>query len=109
MSPKYSLSLSAFFSALALPIVAMASDLTLTYKNGNFTPTTIQVPAGEKVKLLVVNADNVPIEFESYELNREKIISANSQAVVFVGPLEAGSYPFFNEFNLAAKGTVQAK
>jgi hypothetical protein len=63
-----------------------------------FFPAEIVIPADTKVKLLVKNLDPTPEEFESYELNREKVISGNSQAVIFIGPLPPGEYPFFGEF-----------
>ena len=63
-----------------------------------FNPPQITIPANTKVKLLVINQDPTPEEFESYELNREKVIAGNSKAVIFIGPLPAGSYPFFGEF-----------
>ena len=82
----------------------------LTIKDHHFQPEAVTIPAGEKVKLMVHNQDATPEEFESYELNREKIIPGNSKAVIFVGPLEAGEYPFFGEFNQAtAQGRVIAE
>ena len=63
-----------------------------------FYPAEIVVPANTKVKLLIINKDPTPEEFESYELNREKIISGNSKTVIFIGPLAPGEYPFFGEF-----------
>ena len=66
--------------------------------------------AGEKVKLLIVNEDSTPEEFESHKLQREKIIRGNSKGTVFVGPLKPGTYPFFGEFNEdTAQGQVVAK
>ena len=47
---------------------------------------------------MVKNQDATPEEFESYELNREKVIPGNTQAIIFVGPLPPGIYPFFGEF-----------
>ncbi len=64
-----------------------------------FYPSELTVPAGQKVKLVVYNRDPTPEEFESYELNREKVIIGGSKAVIFVGPLKPGVYPFFGEFN----------
>jgi len=64
-----------------------------------FYPAELVVPANTKVKLMVHNLDATPEEFESYEMNREKVIGGNSQAVIFIGPLEPGVYPFFGEFN----------
>jgi len=63
-----------------------------------FHPAQITIPANTKVKLMVINQDPTPEEFESYELNREKVIAGNSKAVIFIGPLPPGRYPFFGEF-----------
>ena len=60
-------------------------------------------------KLIIYNNDKTPEEFESYELNREKIIMGNSKSIVFIGPLEPGKYPFFGEFNIkTAQGIIIA-
>ena len=53
------------------------------------------MPAGRKTKQTIVNKDATPDEFESYELNREKVVVGNSRIIVFVGPLKPGRYPFF--------------
>jgi plastocyanin len=71
----------------------------IVIKDHKFHPDRVEVPAGVKVKLIVDNQDPTPEEFESYEFNREKVIMGNSKVTVFVGPLEAGEYPFFGEFN----------
>ncbi len=63
-----------------------------------FQPSELRIPAGTKVKLVVYNRDKTPEEFESYELNREKVIVGNRKAIIFIGPLPAGEYPFFGEF-----------
>jgi hypothetical protein len=67
-------------------------------KNHLFYPAEIEIPAGVKIKLRVNNLDPTPEEFESYELNREKVISGHSKATIFIGPLAPGRYPFFGEF-----------
>ncbi|MEJ8567795.1 cupredoxin domain-containing protein [Elongatibacter sediminis] len=75
-----------------------------------FFPDTVEVPANTKVKLLIDNQDPTPEEFESYELNREKVIGGNSKSVLFIGPLAPGEYPFFGEFYpKTAQGKVVAK
>lgn len=87
-----------------------AEDIILTIKDHKFSPADFEVPAGEKVKIIVDNQDPTPEEFESYDLHREKIIQGNSKAPIFIGPLEAGKYEYFGEFNQAtAKGTITAK
>ena len=95
---------------LVAPQLAFAADdVKLTYKNGSFTPPTLTIPAGQKVKLVMVNEDASPMEFESHALHREKVVSANSQAVLTVGPLKAGTYAYYNDFNEKAKGAIVAE
>jgi plastocyanin len=97
---------------LMLPLLAFAADdvFTIQIKNHRFEPAELTVPAGKKVKLLVENLDATPEEFESHELNREKVIAGNSKATIYIGPLSAGKYPFFGEFNEAtAQGVILVK
>jgi hypothetical protein len=75
-----------------------------------FHPEELRIPANTKVKLVVYNRDTTPEEFESYELNREKVIMGGRKANVFIGPLAPGVYPFFGEFNpKTAQGRVIAE
>jgi hypothetical protein len=67
-------------------------------KDHLFFPAEVVLPANTKVKLMISNLDPTPEEFESYELNREKVINGNSKTTIFIGPLPAGEYPFFGEF-----------
>ena len=99
-------------SSLLLPSLCHAESetVTLEIRNHLFNPAEVYVPANKKVKMLVTNQDATPEEFESYELNREKVIMGNSKTVIFIGPLPAGQYPFFGEFNpKTAQGMVIAK
>jgi hypothetical protein len=85
--------------ALALSQISQAAPIiTVEIKDHLFYPSEFSVPANTKVKLLIINNDPTPEEFESYELNREKVIIGNSKAVIFIGPLSPGTYPFFGEF-----------
>lgn len=93
------------------PLSSQATETyTLTIKDHKFNPAEITIPADTKVKLLVKNLDATPEEFESHEMHREKIIRGNSKAVILIGPLKAGTYPFFGEFNpKTALGRVVVK
>ena len=72
-----------------------------------FEPSVIVVPANTKIKLWVSNEDKTPEEFESYELNREKVVLGGQRSLIFIGPLPAGEYPFFGEFNpKSAQGKI---
>jgi plastocyanin len=85
-------------------------EATLAIRDHKFDPAELTVPAGTKIKLLIQNNDATPEEFESHELNREKIVVGNSSITVFIGPLEAGRYPFFGDFHQeTAQGVLVAK
>ena len=96
-------------SALAAPALADDPVVTITLKDHQFTPSEVPVPAGTKVQLLVKNEQAVTAEFESHSLHREKIVTAGSQITVPVGPLDAGSYEFFDDFHSATRGHLVVK
>ena len=94
-------------SVYSAGIIAGPETIEITIRNHLFLPANINIPANTKVKLLIHNQDPTPEEFESYELNREKVIMGSSKAIIFIGPLPPGSYPFFGEFNpLTAQGKI---
>lgn len=71
----------------------------LTVKDGKFLTTDLQVPKGEKFKLEVTNEGSSAAEFESKELNREQVVPPHQTIKIFLGPLSAGEYKFFDDFN----------
>ena len=79
---------------------------TITIHDKQFEPHEFSVPADTKVKLIIKNQDSFPAEFESRELSREVIVPAHGEISVFVGPLENGRYPFFNDFNHNMTGAI---
>ncbi len=95
------------------PLAAAAADMpeyTLTIKGHRFTPAELTIPADTKVKLIVVNQDATPEEFESHELNREKVVTGNASINVYIGPLKAGRYPYFGDFHQdTAQGVLIAR
>ncbi len=89
---------------------APVAEYKLTIRDHRFVPAEITIPAKTKVKLIIVNEDASPEEFESHELNREKIVTGKGRITVFVGPLKPGRYPFFGEFNpKTAQGVLIVK
>jgi hypothetical protein len=98
----------ALFSVSA--VAADMPELTLRIKDHKFIPAQMNVPANTKFKLIVVNEDPTPEEFESHELNREKIVTGKGKITVFLGPLKPGRYPYFGEFHMkTAQGVLIAK
>jgi plastocyanin len=95
---------------LAAPVSAADDVYTISINNHRFEPEEIIIPAGKKVKLVVKNMDATPEEFESYELDREKVIAAGGEVVIFIGPLDPGTYSFIGEFHEdTAKGRFVVK
>jgi hypothetical protein len=82
---------------------------TLTLRNRQFEPSQIDVPADTKIELHVRNADPTPAEFESAEMHREKVVTGGQEITVFIGPLRAGSYEFFDDFHPTTRGHVVAR
>ena len=93
-----------------LAVLAADNEFRLVIRDHRFEPAELRVPARTKVKLIVHNQDATAEEFESHELNREKVIAPGARATIFVGPLEPGRYPFYGEFNEAtARGVLIAE
>jgi plastocyanin len=79
-------------------------------KDHKFSPAELVVPAGKKLKLQIVNLDSSAEEFESYDLNREKVVAGGRKIIVFIGPLKPGTYSYFGEFHPeTAQGLIIAK
>jgi hypothetical protein len=65
----------------------------------HFVPSKLVVPANQPLLLTVVNSSRERIEFESFKLNREKVVEPGSAIVVHLPALSAGSYDFFDDFH----------
>ena len=88
-------------SMLALPSLSFAAKptFTITIKDHQFSPKELIIPANKKVKLIIENQDSTAEEFESYDLNREKIVTGGGKITLFIGPLKPGEYKYFGEFH----------
>ena len=90
-----------------LPFSCVAKEYKLILKDHLFYPAEITVPANTKLKLLIENQDSTPEEFDSFDLNREKVLYPNRSSVIYIGPLSPGRYEFFGEFSPnTARGAV---
>jgi high-affinity iron transporter len=90
---------------------ARADELpTLVFRQHRFVPDRITVPAHVKFRLRVQNSDDTADEFESTDLNREKLVAPGETITVFLGPLDPGEYRFFGDFHQdTAQGVMVAK
>ena len=111
LSPLFFLlSLVALLTTSAVPAAAADPEIALTIRDHRFAPDELRVPAGQKIKLIVHNQDATAEEFESHELNREKVIAPGAKVSIYIGPLKPGRYPFFGDFNQkTARGVIIAE
>lgn len=88
---------SLFFAAVQ-PAMAAERTYKLSIRNHMFEPTQMEVPAGKKFVLHVLNHDDVVEEFESPDLGVERILPAQGDTKIMMGPLKSGVYPFIGSF-----------
>lgn len=105
-----SFALAVATAAMIYALPGLADPYRLVIKDHRFDPTELTLPAGQKIKLVVENQDATPEEFESHDLDREKVIPGHSKGIVLVGPLKPGRYKFVGEFNEdTAQGVLVVK
>jgi plastocyanin len=105
---RYALVLAAML--LAAPALAQEQTFKLVARDGKFEPAVLEVPAGKRFKLEVVNENKKAIEFESKDLKQEKIIAGGKKATVTINALQPGEYKYFDEFNEATgQGKIVAR
>ena len=83
-----------------------SASVSISVKNHRFQPAQIHAPAKVPIELRVKNLDPTPMEFESVSLRVEKVVSGNSEGIIRLRPLEAGSYNFFDDFNQQTTGVL---
>lgn len=102
--------LIALLAVLGMSSPAFAEEFSLTIKDHRFEPAELQVPAGQAFTINVTNQDSSPEEFESDDLDIEKVITGGQSAVIKVEPLDAGRYEFYGEYHEdTATGVIVAK
>ncbi|MBI5120272.1 MAG: cupredoxin domain-containing protein [Rhodospirillales bacterium] len=106
-----SLRLSLVLSCLAG--AAVAEDMPifkLDMKDGVMTPLKVEAAAGKPFKIEITNSGKSPVEFESLELRKEKVLAPGGSGSVVFRKLSPGTYVFFDEFHPdSPKGTLEVK
>ena len=96
--------------AFVVPARAEEAPKSLRYLNGRFEPSNLAVAAHAPFKVQVTNQDGAAIEFESFELHRERVVRPGETITVFIPALAPGDYDFFDDFHHdAPKGVIVAK
>ena len=93
--------------------IARADDETLPeikLRQGRFEPSEVVVPGNTPFKLRVTNVDAAAIEFESFELHRERVVQPGETVTVFLPALAPGTYTFVDDFHRdTPEGSIIAK
>lgn len=102
------------FVMTASPLVARATadeaTTQIKFENGHFEPTSFNVAAGAPIKVTVLNNSDSVIEFESFELNRERVVQPGGSITVLLPKLDPGQYHFFDDFHHdVPQGTITAQ
>jgi cupredoxin-like protein len=83
-----------------------ATELQVTYSNGQFQPRELRAPADKPITFRVKNLDGKAMEFESTSLRVEKVVAAKSEGIINVRALKPGRYEFYDDFNEKARGAL---
>jgi len=108
---RFQLALAAASVILALARGAWADDamIVLAVRDGGFDPRQVEGPTGARIRLEVTNQTSSAIEFESFELNRERVVQPGQTVTVYISGLAPGPYEFFDDFHQAWRGTLVIK
>jgi hypothetical protein len=98
---------------MVLSTALYAADLAtfqLELNDGKLSPARIEVPSGQKIKIEVHNTGKSPVEFESVQLRKEKVLAPGASSFVVIAPMQPGEYKFFDDFHMnTAQGVIVAK
>ena len=87
-----------------------SESIEINYVQRRFSPEMINVSAGVPLTVKVVNGSKERIEFESFKLNREKVVEPGQTLVVRLPALRPGSYDFFDDFHAdVPEGAIVAR
>lgn len=95
--------------ALSLGSVARADDdpvLRIEFKDGVVTPLRLEVLANRRFSLELYNLGEMPAEFESRELRKEKVLAPGTNSVLVIRRQDPGQYDFFDDFHPDAPSAV---
>ncbi|SDC15477.1 Cupredoxin-like domain-containing protein [Acinetobacter boissieri] len=102
----------AISSFLFTTLMAHADDrqtIKLTLTEHGFIPNKIVVHQGQKILIQMTNNTQKVAELESYDMKFEKIATPHATITVFAGPLNVGTYTFFDDYSSTGiKGSLQA-
>src|SRR5579863_8884488 len=86
-----------------LPQTSKSADADTVFEikaeGGRFNPAQLEVAPNQPFKVHVTSAEKTPIEFESFELRRERVVRPGETITVNMPGLSPGTYKFFDDFH----------
>lgn len=105
-----SLAFATAYGSLAGAVAAATAPyvVTITLKDHQFSPSAIVVPAGQPVRVELINRDSTADEIDGDELGWDTKIPPHGKVVLpLVAPLKPGTYKFSAELHpKTAQGTL---
>lgn len=88
------------FAACALAAQAEMPGFVIVGRGGKLIPATLEIPAGQRVKLTFRNEGPGPEEFEITEMRVEKVLAEGAESFAVLPPRKAGDrLRLFGEFH----------
>jgi high-affinity iron transporter len=85
-------------------------EYEIELENGKFSPSVLRVPSGKKFKLEVENEDSEgTLEFSIPSLGFELAVTPGQEYESYLGPLDAGEYPFEDALDSSRKGILKVE
>ena len=99
---RHSLLIASLALATCGPAAAQDSEPTfrIEIRDGVISPLVIEVPANTRIRLELSNTGSSPVEFESVQLKKEKVIAGGNSTVMVIRNLDPGTYDFFDDFHI---------
>lgn len=89
--------------ALGWNLDAQAQELPVfevVARDGRLFPARLEVPVGQRIKLIVRNEGKTPIEFENLAMRVEKVLAPGGTSFVVLPKMRPGEYEFIDEFHM---------
>ncbi len=100
----------AMLAIFAAPSRADDDSSMLRFNRGTVEPARLTLPANTPVRLQVTNAGDSAVEFESFELHRERVVQPGQTITVIIPRLAPGTYQFVDDFSHGAtSGEIVAR
>jgi heme/copper-type cytochrome/quinol oxidase subunit 2 len=103
---------ASFILLAALTATSLQADDSshLRFHAGAVEPASLTLPANTPVKLRVTNDGAAAVEFESFELHRERVVQPGQTITVYIPALPPGTYSFVDDFSHGAvKGEIVSR